>query len=129
MRRAFLALLVAVPSFAAHPVFDLAANRTLAHLQHQGGLFLPAGAPGFAKYVHFSRPTPTWKLRAVEDGKKVALAQTQAVLELPLTAAQAKAAQVVLRLKSPVKGTVRTIVAKTAGTPVALQPGWQIVNV
>jgi arylsulfatase A-like enzyme len=129
MNRAFLALLVAAPALANHPVFDLVANRTLAHLQHQGGLFLPAGAPGFAKYVHFSRPTPTWKLRIVEDGKKVALAQTQAVLEVPLTAAQAKATQVVLRLKSPVKGTVRTIVAKTAGTPVALQPGWQVVSV
>src|SRR3989440_11934888 len=93
-------LLAATEAFAAHPVFDLAANRTLAHLQHQGGLFIAAGAPGFAKYVHFSRPTPTWKLRQSEDGKKVALAQAQATLEVPLTAAQAKATALVMRLKS-----------------------------
>src|SRR6185369_13700058 len=129
MNRALLALLLAAPSFAAHPVFDLAANRTLAHLQHQGGLFLPAGAPGFAKYVHFSRPLPTWKLRAVEDGKKVALAQTQAVLEVPLTAAQARATQLVMRLKSPTRGTVRTTVNKVAGAAVPLQAGWQVVQV
>src|SRR5256885_5827373 len=108
MRRAFLALLVAVPSFAAHPVFDLAANRTLAHLSHQGGLFLEAGAPGFAKYVHFSRPLPTWRLRAVEDGKKVALAQTQAVLEVPLTAAQAETAELGVALKAAGQGTGKT---------------------
>jgi arylsulfatase A-like enzyme len=122
-------LLAAAPSLAAHPVFDLVANRTLAHLQHQGGLLLQAGAPGFAKYVHFSRPTPTWKLRAVEDGRHVALAQTQAVLEVPLTAAQAKGTVVVMRLKAPVKGTVRTIVAKTLGAAIPLAAGWQIVSV
>ena len=28
-------------------------------------LFIAAGAPGFAKYVHFSRPLATWRLRVV----------------------------------------------------------------
>jgi arylsulfatase A-like enzyme len=131
MKRLLLvaSLVAATPAAAAHAVFVLEANRTLAHLQHQGGLYIPAGAPGFAKYVHFSRPLPTWKLRAVEEGKNVALAQTQAVLEVPLTAAQAKATQLVMRLKSPVKGTVRAQVNKVTGAAVPLQPGWQVVNV
>ena len=69
-------------------MFDLVANRTLAHAQRNGALSIAAGTPGFARYVHFSRPLPTWKLRLTEDGKRVALAQTQAVLEVPLTAAR-----------------------------------------
>jgi hypothetical protein len=38
MRKLFVlaSLLVAAPALAAHAVFDLSANRTLAHLQHQG---------------------------------------------------------------------------------------------
>ena len=118
-------LLAATTARAAHPVFDLVANRTLAHQQRQGGLLIAAGAPGFAKYVHFSRPLSTWKLRVVEDGKKVALAQSQAVLEVPLTAAQAKATSIAMRLKSPVKGTVR---ART-GAAMPLAVGWQTVNI
>ncbi len=118
-------LLAAAPSFAAHPVFDLVANRTLAHQQRQGGLLIAAGAPGFAKYVRFSRPLSTWKLRAVEDGKKVALAQAQATLEIPLTVAQARANSLTMRLKSPVRGTVRA----RSGAAMALAVGWQTVNV
>ena len=72
-------------SHAAHPVFDLVANRTLAHGVRGGGLAIAAGSPGFARYLHFSRPLPTWKLRLVEDGKKVAVASTSSVLEVPLT--------------------------------------------
>src|SRR5687768_150720 len=92
---------------AAYPVFDLLANRTLAHLQRSGGLAILAGSPGFARYVHFSRPLPSWKLRLIEDGKKVAVAQTQAVLEVPLTAAQAQKGMMWLRLKSPARQSVR----------------------
>src|SRR5262249_19195016 len=91
-------LSVCAPAFAAHPVFDLVANRNLAHAERNGALSIAAGSPGFARYIHFSRPLPTWKLRVVEDGKKVALAQTQAWLEVPLTAAEAKGATLTLRL-------------------------------
>jgi arylsulfatase A-like enzyme len=122
---AALLILAAAPAFGAHPVFDLVANRTLAHQQRQGGLVIAAGAPGFAKYVHFSRPLSTWKLRIVEEGKKVALAQAQATLEVPLTAAQAKATAIAMRLKSPVKGTVRA----RSGPAVPLSAGWQTVNI
>jgi arylsulfatase A-like enzyme len=114
---------------AAHPVFDLVANRTLAHAQRHGALAIAAGTPGFARYVHFSRPLPTWKLRQVEDGKRVALAQTQAVLELPLTAAQARGNSVTLRLKSPVKQTVRATAAGKASAAMPVSAGWQTVQI
>ena len=124
-----LLLLFSTAAQAAHPVFDLVANRTLAHAQRGGALSIAAGAPGFARYVHFSRPLPTWRLRQVEDGKRVALAQTQAVLEVPLTAAQARGNTVTLRLKSPVRQTVRASAAGKASTAVPLGEGWQTVQV
>ncbi|HNI59398.1 MAG TPA: hypothetical protein PKW11_05620, partial [Pseudomonadota bacterium] len=68
---------------ASYPVFDLLANRTLAHIEQRGGLVIPAGSAGFARYAHFGRPTPTWKLRAEVDGKKVALPTTAAKLQVP----------------------------------------------
>ena len=116
-------------AYAAHPVFDLVANRTLAHAERGGALSIAAGSPGFARYVHFSRPLPSWKLRQVEDGKHVALAQTQAVLEVPLTAAQARGNTLTLRLKSPVRQTVRASAAGKSSAAVPLVEGWQTVQV
>ena len=123
-----LALLSTTPAFAAHPVFDLVANRSLAHVERAGALSIAAGSPGFARYVHFSRPLPTWKLRQTEDGKRVALAQTQAVLEVPLTAAEARGGVLTLRLKSPVRQTVRATVAGKSSPAVPLAEGWQTVQ-
>jgi arylsulfatase A-like enzyme len=113
---------------AGHSVFDLVANRTLAHAQRHGALAIAAGSPGFARYIHFSRPLPTWKLRQLEDNKRVALAQTQAVLDLPLTAAQARGNTVTLHLKSPVKQTVRASANGKASPAVPLAEGWQTVQ-
>ncbi len=114
---------------AAHPVFDLIANRTLAHGLRAGGLAIAAGTPGFARYVHFSRPLPSWKLRLVEDGKKVALAATQAWLEVPLTSAQAKPGTITLHLKSPARQTVRASIQGKQSPAMPLSVGWQTVTV
>ncbi len=73
-----------------------------------------------ARYVHFSRPTATWKLNATEDGRRVALATTQAVLEVPLTAEQAKRGGLVLVAKGVAKQTVRASIAGKAGAAVNL---------
>lgn len=120
----------AAPKLAsAAPLFDLVANRTLAHGQAQGGLYIAAGTAGFAKYVHFSRPTPTWKLGKVHEGKKVALPSTQAVLEVPLTAAQAKATAVTLRLFAPTKSSLRISNKDKGSASVPLNEGWQTLSV
>ena len=124
-----LALSSTTSAFAAHPVFDLVANRTLAHVERAGALSIAAGSPGFARYVHFSRPLPTWRLRQAEDGKRVALAQTQAVLEVPLTAAEARGGVLTMRLKSPVRQTVRAKANGRASAAVPLADGWQTVHV
>jgi arylsulfatase A-like enzyme len=115
---------------AAHPVFDLVANRTLAHGIRGGGLAIAAGSPGFARYVHFSRPLPTWKLRLVEDGKRVAVASTSSVLEVPLTAEQARGASAItLRLKSNAKQTVRVSGNGKSSAAVPIGLGWSTVRV
>ena len=124
------------PSAASEaPLFDLVANRTLAHSQAQGGFYTAAGQPGFAKYVHFSRPTPTWKLQKLVDGHRVALPSTQAVLEVPLTAAQARSANVTLRLWSPVKQSLKISAGGALGNKpgasaaVPVSDGWQTLVV
>ncbi len=122
-------LLVAGVARADYPVFDLVANRPLAHVQRQGGLAIAAGAPGMARYVHFSRPTPTWRLNATEDGHKVALATTQAVLEVPLTTEQARRGGLVIVGKGAAQQTVRVSVGGKAGTPVPMPASFGAVNV
>jgi arylsulfatase A-like enzyme len=124
-----LVLLSATTARAGHPVFDLVANRTLAHAERGGALSIAAGTPGFARYVHFSRPLSSWKLRQVEDGKKVALAQTQSILEVPLNTVQARGATLTLRLKSTVKQTVRATVNGRSSPAVPVAEGWQTVQV
>ncbi len=124
-------VLTELPSIAAgdHPVFDLVANRTLAHTTFAHGLYIAAGAPSFARYVHFSRPLSTWRMNATEDGKRVALATAQAQLEFPVEEAVPAGAALTLRVKSTVRQTVRATIGKSSTTPVTLQPGWQTVSI
>ncbi|MFO0575913.1 MAG: sulfatase [Polyangia bacterium] len=120
-------------SESAHAVFDLIANRSLAHAEQAGGLVIHAGAPGMARYVLFGRPTPTWRLRASVDGKRVALPTTSARLQVPLLAAQAQSSTVWLSLKSPARSSLKITVgsgpAAKASAAVVLNPGWQLVSV
>lgn len=125
-------------SESAHAVFDLIANRSLAHVEQAGGLVIHAGAPGMARYVQFGRPTPTWRLRASVDGKRVALPTTSARLQVPLLASQVQGGSgggstVWLSLKSPARSSLKITVGSGPGAKasaaVALNPGWQLVSV
>jgi arylsulfatase A-like enzyme len=126
---ASLAALAPRPARADHPVFDLVANRPLAHVMRQGGLAIAAGSPAMARYVHFSRPTPSWRLGAIEDGRKVALATTQAVLEVPLTQEQAQKGGLVLFGKGVARQTVRASVGGKAAAAVAMPEAFGPVSV
>ena len=44
----------ASPRGPEHPVYSLVDNRLSAHLSRGGGLLVPAGSAGFAKYVRFA---------------------------------------------------------------------------
>lgn len=107
---------------ATHTVFNFVDNRTLGHAHVRGGLGIAAGAPGFAKYDRFSRLLSGWTRGEKVDGKPVAWAAAQAVLEVPL---RDKADAVWIRLKSNVKQSVK--MDKSPAVPVAA--GWQTVKV
>ena len=117
------------PRRAEQVVFRFGDNRLLAHQQASGALFIPAGSPGFAKYVRFAMPVPRWALRQQRDGIAVAAADRLAAIEVPLTAAQAASARAVaLTLYS---GAARTLTLKVNGrsagaaAQATLVAGWQ----
>jgi len=119
-----------------HAVFDLIANRTLAHIEQRGGLVIAAGTPGFVRYTHFGRPSPTWRPRVALDGTKVALAQAASRLMVPLTAAQAAPSKdagggpsIWLRIKALSPSSLKIAAAGKSSAAVALVPGWQVIEV
>jgi arylsulfatase A-like enzyme len=76
-----------------HAVYSLADNRLSAHLVREGGLYLPAGSAGMAKYVRFGNTLrnakKTWSLRQTHGDAKVAqLTGSSGMVVVPLTAAE-----------------------------------------
>ena len=110
-------------------VFDLVANRSLAHVEQRDGLVAVAGAAGFARYQHFARPSSSWRLRAQLDGKRVALPSSSAKLDVPLSAAQAQHQSMWFQLKSPARSSLKVSVGSKSSQPVVINPGWQLLQV
>lgn len=111
-----------------HAVFDLVANRTLAHVEQRAGLVLAAGTAGFVRYAHFGRPTPTWKARVAVDGAMAALAQASARLQVPLSASHAAGSSVWMRVKVQAPSSVKLGAGGKATAAIPLKPGWQTVE-
>jgi arylsulfatase A-like enzyme len=113
-----------------HPVFSLFDNRLLAHRVQEGGLLVPAGHPGLAKYVNCNRPWGTWRLNVKEDSRRVALAvRNVSWLVVPLTEEQARATTTLtLSLKSPKAQGLIVKLNATKLTPAKLNTGWQKVS-
>ncbi len=114
-----------------HPVFSLIDNRALAHVARGGGLVVLGSHPGISKYLSFNRPWRTWSYGRKIDGRRVTVARRNvAWLTVPLTAAQAAAAKVmVIRLKSPVPQGLRVkLNGKMLGTRPKLSAAWQRVQ-
>jgi arylsulfatase A-like enzyme len=84
-------------------VYSLVDNRLSAHLTRGGGLVVPAGSAGFAKYTRFGNvmkggAKKPWLLRQTQGDVKVARLTTKsAAVHVPLTAAQAGRGKVRLR--------------------------------
>src|SRR6185369_13781619 len=77
-----------------HAVYSLVDNRLTAHLQRGGGLFVPAGSAGFAKYTRIANQLKGGKraceLRQAEGDTKIArLTGKSGAVFVPLTATQA----------------------------------------
>ncbi|HTJ42696.1 MAG TPA: sulfatase [Kofleriaceae bacterium] len=76
-----------------HALYSLVDNRLSAHLIRGGGLVLPAGSAGFAKYVRFGNTRrikqKPWEMRQELQGVKAArMNGKSAKVEVPLTAQQ-----------------------------------------
>ena len=109
-------------------LFDLADNRLLAHVQRGGAALLLPGSGAFAKYVHFAKPKLSWTLKQTVDGKRVGVADKYASFEAPLTAEQAAAGTITLRVKSASKRALEIKPNGKTGATAQLVEGWQTVS-
>jgi hypothetical protein len=113
-----------------HVVYSLVDNRLSAHLRRGGGLFLDGGSAGFAKYTRIANQIASggkrpWELRQTEGDIKVArMTGKEATVYVPLTADQAKAT--VLRMKVFAKdgGTVSVKVNDNKDLNAKADKGW-----
>ncbi|MFH0901295.1 MAG: sulfatase-like hydrolase/transferase [Pseudomonadota bacterium] len=114
-----------------YPLFSLVDNRLLAHFQRDGGLLAYAGSPGFAKYVRFAKPKLAFKLGASQDGRKAAVADLYASIDVPLTGEQATAAKAVhVRILSPIARRLTLVLnGKQAATIEVPSAGWQTITI
>jgi arylsulfatase A-like enzyme len=75
-----------------HAVYSLVDNRLSAHLERGGGLLLPAGSAGMAKYTRFGNPEKIkqrpWELKQKQGEVAVGrITGTKARVDVPLTEA------------------------------------------
>ena len=115
------------------PIYSLLDNRLSAHLERGGGLLVPAGSAGFAKYVRIGNVMKgakrSWDLRQAEGDIKVAkLTGKSGSIFVPLTAAQAGHATVRLRAFAGDDGTVSLRVNDHKDINGKLTKGWSTVE-
>jgi arylsulfatase A-like enzyme len=124
----------AAPRAPDHPVYSLVDNRLSAHLTRGGGLVVPAGSAGFAKYVRFANvmkgaSKKAWELRQTEGEVKVTrLTGKSATVFVPVTAAQAGRAKVRLRAFTAGDMTVSLRVNDHKDINGKLTRGWSTVE-
>ncbi|MBL9016552.1 MAG: sulfatase [Myxococcales bacterium] len=114
-------------------VYSLVDNRLSAHLTRGGGLLLPAGSAGFAKYIRFGNVMKggkkAWELRQTEGGVKVArMTGKSASVFVPLTAAQAARTSVRVRVFSKGEGALSVKVNDNKDLNGKLVSGWSTVE-
>jgi arylsulfatase A-like enzyme len=121
------------PPRVEHAAWKLVDNRHAAHRAVAGELVVDASDVGFARYTRFGIPAPRWKIGAVVDGERAAIAERLASLELPLSAEAARAAtQLTARVHATGKQSVtlringKNLDRKAA---VPLDPGWQTIAI
>lgn len=120
-------------------VFDLGANRLLAHLRVGESLHLSGASAGFASYVHFStHRDPGWLMGLDRDGVTTVepepSSKRAASLDVPVTSADAKAFKALaMRIHAQ---RPHYLAVKLNGRDKAdiigrfkLEPGWQTVTV
>lgn len=90
-----------------HGVYSLIDNRLSAHLHRGGGLVVAGGSAGVVKYLRYRKDDKPFALGVDRDGQRVMrLGKTTAAVYVPLTASQAAAGTVRLRVYNPAARTV-----------------------
>ncbi len=116
------------------PVYTLVDNRLSGHLSRNGGLLVPAGSAGFAKYVRFGNQmrkdaSRTWDLRQTEGDTKVArMTGKTGTVFVPLTAAQAGRNTLRLRAFATDDGALSIRVNENKDINGQLTKGWSTVE-
>ena len=117
-----------------HVVYSLVDNRLLAHERRGGGLLVPAGSAGFAKYTRITNQLTSggkraWELRQAEGDAKVArMTGKTATIYVPLTAAQAKQGSLRMRVFAKDAGSVSVKVNDNSDLNAKAQPGWSTLE-
>jgi len=124
----------AAPRGPEHPVYSLVDNRLSAHLMRSGGLLVPAGSAGFAKYVRFGNVMKggkrTWDLRQQEGEVKVArMTGKSGSVFVPLTAAQAGRNTLRIRAFASDAGAISVRVNENKDLNAQLGKGWSTVEI
>ncbi len=121
---------------AERSVYSLIDNRLSAHLTRGGGLLLPGGSAGFAKYVRFSNQIKegtrkSWELRQTDGTLKVAkMTGKMASVFVPLTKEQAKNGTVRIRINAKAEGALSLQINDNEKKPIngKVTKGWQTVT-
>ncbi len=115
--------------------YSLVDNRLAAHVSRGGGLVLPGGSAGFAKYTRFANvmkdaSKKPWELRQSEGTTKVARIRSKtATVFVPLTAAQAGRSMVRARFHTKEAGTLSVRVNENKDINKQIAAGWSTVDV
>ncbi len=116
------------------PVYSLVDNRLAAHVTRGGGLFIPAGSAGLAKYMRFgnqmgSDAKKAWQLRQTEGDIKVArMTGKSATVFVPLTKAQAERGTIRVRIHSKADGALSLKINETKDLNTQVTAGWSTVE-
>jgi hypothetical protein len=123
----------APPRGPEHAVYSLVDNRLSGHLMRNGGIVVPAGSAGFAKYVRFGNlmkgGKKLWELRQTEGETKVArISGKSGTVFVPLTAAQAGRNTLRFRAFATQDGAVSVRVNENKDINGQLAKGWSTVE-
>lgn len=123
----------AAPRGPEHSVYSLIDSRLSGHLMRNGGIVVPAGSAGMAKYVRIGNQMAsskkTWELRQTEGGIKVArMTGKSGTVFVPLTAAQAGRSSVRLRIFSKDDGAISVRVNENKDLNAQATKGWATIE-
>ena len=124
----------APPRGPEHAVYSLVDSRLSAHLMRNGGLLVPAGSAGFAKYVRFgnlmSGGKKTWELRQQEgDVKAAKIIGKSGTVFVPLTTAEVARPTLRIRAFAPSDGAISVRVNDNKDLNAQVQKGWSTIEI